>query len=315
MGAALTIRDDLTPEALRRHAQHEPNRRAALRMATRTLAQPTLNIGLIEVLPVRLPPLAEQHRMVAMGAALMALCDQLDTSIAETEANRSLLLQAPLVEACAAPARPGSYCRPSARHGRRSGSRLQRWVRLAVLDRALAVLNGCLRLARGRRWRPTAGILDTQSVKTGPQGGARGYDAAKRVRGRKRVLLVDTEGLAHGLRVVPASVQDRDTPAMLKPEVTASSLLTVWADLGFNGGAAAAPLLRQGIDLELAERKDKTGFAVEPRRREIEQTFGALQRYRRLLVDHKGSTGTFQTMMLIASLFMSAARFERQITA
>jgi hypothetical protein len=82
MGAALTIRDDLTPEALRRHARHEPNRRAALRRATRTLAQPTLNIGLIEVLPVRLPPLAEQHRMVAKGAALVALCDQLDTRCA-----------------------------------------------------------------------------------------------------------------------------------------------------------------------------------------------------------------------------------------
>ena len=195
------------------------------------------------------------------------------------------------------------------------GSRLQRWVRLAVLDRALAVLNGRLRLARGRGWRPTAGILDPQGVKTGPQGGARGHDAAKRVKGRKRVLLVDTEGLAHGLRVVPASVQDRDTPAVLEPQFTASSLLKVWADLGFNGDAAAAPLLRQGIDLELVGRKDKAGFAVEPRRWKIEQTFGALQRYRRLLVDHEGSTGMSRTMMLIASLFMTAARFERQIMA
>ena len=61
------------------------------------------------------------------------------------------------------------------------GSRLERWVRLGVLDRALAVLNACLRLARGRNRRPSAGILDTQSVRTGPQAGPRGYDANKKV--------------------------------------------------------------------------------------------------------------------------------------
>jgi putative transposase len=54
------------------------------------------------------------------------------------------------------------------------GSRLERWVRLEALERALAVLNGCLRLARGRKWRPSAGILDTQSVRTGPRRGPRG---------------------------------------------------------------------------------------------------------------------------------------------
>lgn len=61
------------------------------------------------------------------------------------------------------------------------GRRLERWVTLDVLERALAVLNGCLRLARGRKWRPSASILDTQSVRTGPQRGPRGYDAGKKV--------------------------------------------------------------------------------------------------------------------------------------
>ena len=101
------------------------------------------------------------------------------------------------------------------------GSRLERWVRLGVLDRALAVLNACLRLARGRNRRPSAGILDTQSVRTGPQAGPRGYDANKKINGRKRVLLADTEGLVQALRVVPASVQDRDTPALIEPELAA----------------------------------------------------------------------------------------------
>ena len=195
------------------------------------------------------------------------------------------------------------------------GSRLERWVKLEVLERALAVLNGCLRLARGRKWRPSAGILDTQSVRTGPQRGPRGYDAAKKVRGRKRVLLTDTEGLIHAIQVVPASVQDRDTPAVIEPELAGSSLLKVWADLAFNGDAAAAPMIRCGIDLELVGRKSKTGFEVEPKRWRIEQTFGVLGRYRRLLIDHEGSTTMSRVMTLLAALFMTGSRFERQLAA
>jgi transposase len=195
------------------------------------------------------------------------------------------------------------------------GSRLERWVRLGVLDRALAVLNACLRLARGRNRRPSAGILDTQSVRTGPQAGPRGFDAHKKVKGRKRVLLTDTEGLVQALRVVPASVQDRDTPALIEPELAAGGLRKVWADLAFAGERAAAPLERHGVALELVGREDKAGFAVEPRRWKIEQTFGCLQRYRRLLVDHEGSTGMSRTMTLLAALFMTGARFERQIMA
>jgi putative transposase len=195
------------------------------------------------------------------------------------------------------------------------GSRLERWLRLEVLERALAVLNGCLRLARGRRRRPSAGILDTQSVRTGPQAGPRGYDAGKKVKGRKRVLLVDTEGLVHAIRVVPASVQDRDTPAVIEPELATSSLRKVWADLAFNGEAATAPMARCGIQLELVGRKNKTGFEVEPKRWRVEQTFGVLARYRRLLVDHEGSTAMSRVMTLLAALFTTANRFERQIMA
>lgn len=144
-------------------------------------------------------------------------------------------------------------------------SRLERWVRLTVLDRALAVLNRCLRLARGRNSRPTAGILDTQSVRTGPQHRPRGYDAAKKIKGSKRVLLVDTEGLTQGLRMVTASVQDRNMAAVLEPELASGSPLKVWADLGLNGEAAATLMTRHGIDRELVGRQNKKGFAVEPR--------------------------------------------------
>jgi putative transposase len=152
-------------------------------------------------------------------------------------------------------------------------------------------------------------------VRTGPQRGPRGYDAAKRVKGRKRVLLTDTEGLIHAIQVVPASMQDRDTPAVIEPELAGSSLLKVWADLAFNGDAAAAPMIRCGIDLELVGRKNKTRFEVEPKRWRIEETFGILGRYRRLLIDQEGSTTMSRIMTLLAALFMTGSRFERQITA
>jgi putative transposase len=177
------------------------------------------------------------------------------------------------------------------------------------------VLNGCLRLARGRKRRPSAGILDTQSARMGPQRGPRGYDAGKKAKGRKRVLLVDTEGLVHAIQVVPASLQDRDTPAVVEAELAGSSLLAVWADLAFDGDAAAAPMIRCGIDLELVGRKGKTGFVVEPKRWRVEETFGVLGRYRRLLLDHEASTAMSRIMTLLAALFMTGNRFERQIMA
>ena len=149
----------------------------------------------------------------------------------------------------AVPGRRGLGAAPGSCPPRQTiGSRLERWVRLGVLDRALAVLNACLRLARGRNRRPSAGILDTQSVRTGPQAGPRGYDARKKVRGRKRVLLTDTEGLVQALRVVPASVQDRDTPALIEP--------------GARGGRPA-----QGLGRPRLRRRARRGPAGAPRHR------------------------------------------------
>src|SRR3954467_11619947 len=128
------------------------------------------------------------------------------------------------------------------------GSGLRRWRELAVLDRALAILVACLRLARGRKRRPTAAIIDTQSVKTGPQRGPRGYDAGKKVEGRKRVLLVDTEGDPLGIRVVPADVHEHRALRALAPDLAAHPTLRLaWLDRGFAGEEPEAFLNRHGI--------------------------------------------------------------------
>jgi putative transposase len=195
-------------------------------------------------------------------------------------------------------------------------SRLSRWRLRAVLDRALAVLVACRRLAAGRKRRPTAAIVDTQSVRTGPQRGPRGYDAHKKVKGRKRVLMIDTQGDPLGARVVPADTQDRDAPGSLAPDLAAhASLLLVWLDRAFAGDEPAAFLRRQGIAAEIVGTPGRKGFRVEPRRWKVEQTFGCLQRYRRLRVDDEAGLATSRAMTLLASAFMTGMRLERMLQA
>jgi putative transposase len=195
-------------------------------------------------------------------------------------------------------------------------SRLRRWRELAVLDRALAILVACLRLARGRRRRPTAVIIDTQSVRTGPQRGPRGYDAGKKVKGRKRVLLVDTEGDPLGLRVVPADVHEHRALLALAPDLAARPTLRLaWLDRGFAGEEPEAFLNRHGLAVEVVGIKDRQGFQLEKRRWKAEQTFGCLPRYRRLRVDDEMSCETSRGMAMLAALFMTGMRLERLITS
>jgi putative transposase len=195
-------------------------------------------------------------------------------------------------------------------------SRFLRWRLRAVLDRALAVLVACRRLAAGRKRRPTAAIVDTQSVRTGPQRGPRGYDAHKKVEGRKRVLMVDVGGDPLGVRVVPADVQDRDALAALAPDLAAHpSLRLAWMDLGFAAERCGEFLARHGIVQELVGTPGRRGFVVEPRRWKVERTFGRLQRHRRLRVDDEASTASSRHMTILASVFMTGMRLERMLQA
>src|SRR4051812_6897016 len=193
-------------------------------------------------------------------------------------------------------------------------SRFMRWRLRAVLDRALAVLVACRRLAAGRKRRPTAAIIDTQSVKTGPQRGPRGYDAHKKVRGRERVLMVDAEGDPLGARVAPADVQDRDALAALGPDLAAHpSLLLAWMDLGFAARRCGAFLARRGVARELVGTVGRGGFVVGPGRWKVEQPFGCLQRYRRLRVGDEMSNETSRHMTILAALFMIGMRLQRML--
>jgi putative transposase len=192
--------------------------------------------------------------------------------------------------------------------------RLHRWRELAVLDRALAVLVVCLRLARGRKRRPTAAIIDTQSVRTGPQRGP--YDAAKKVKGRKRVLLVDVEGDPLGIQVVPADRHEHRALCALAPDLAAHpTLRLIWLDRGFAGDAPELFLNGYGIAVEIVGIKKRQGFQIEPRRGKAEQTFGCLQRYRRLRVDDEMSCESSRGMTMLVALFMTGMRLEHLISS
>jgi transposase len=195
-------------------------------------------------------------------------------------------------------------------------SRLHRWRKLALLDRALAVMVACMRLARGRTQRPTAAIIDTQSVRTGPQRGPRGFDAGKKIKGRKRVLLVDTEGNPLGIQVVPADVHEHRALLALAPDLAVHpSLLLIWLDRGFAGDDPESFLNGYGITVEVVGIKNRRGFQLEPRRWKAEQVFGNLQRYRRLRVDDEMSCASSRGMTMLASLFMTGMRLERAVAS
>lgn len=172
------------------------------------------------------------------------------------------------------------------------------WLRLH--DR----LRAEVRCAANRHKHPTAGCLDSQSVKTSQIPGVRGYDAAKQVTGRKRHLLVDTLGLLLSVVVTAASVQERDGARLVFARLNGSckKLRRLWVDGGYRGSPLADWVaLRFRFVLQVVLRgAEQKGFAVLPRRWVVERTFAWLNFNRRLSKDYEVLTGTSEAMIYIA---------------
>ena len=160
--------------------------------------------------------------------------------------------------------------------------------------------------AAGREASPSAGVIDSQSVKTTESGGPRGYDAAKKIKGRKRHIVTDTGGLLVGAEVHPADIQDRDGAVLV---IEAIHQLFPWlrhlfADSVYNGPNLRDALAKFGNwTIEIVKRAaDAAGFKLLPRRWVVERTLAWLNRNRRLAKDFETSIASAKAWVYIASV-------------
>jgi putative transposase len=156
--------------------------------------------------------------------------------------------------------------------------------------------------------------MDNQSVKTTEAGGLRGYNHHKRVKGRKRHLLVDTEGLLVACAVSGAETSDqagaRRLWAGLRP--LQPRLALVWGDGAYGGLPLSRWAAKRGVRIEVVKREEgQRGFVVQPRRWVVERTFAWLGRCRRLSKDDERKGQTSEVLMKVAMVRLMLRRLAR----
>ena len=169
--------------------------------------------------------------------------------------------------------------------------------------------------ARSRTGRPPSqshgAIIDSQSVKTTEAGGPRGYDAGKKINGRKRHALVDTDGRGLVLEPHPASIQDRDGggPLLRASRRIFPFIQRVFADSGYAGEKVAKATL---IAVEIVRKNpNQVGFAVQPRRWVVERFFAWIGRNRRLAKDFEATIDSARAFLYAASVMLLVRRIAR----
>lgn len=185
----------------------------------------------------------------------------------------------------------------------------QRWIKAQVFESLVHDLRAVLRIAEGRQEMPTAAIFDSRTLQSSVESGGRaGYDGAKRRKGNKVHLAVDTLGHLLALCVTAADEQDRAQVAELAERVQVETVETVeiaYVDQGYTGENAADAAQEHGIKLEVVKLPQaKRGFILLPRRWVVERSFGWMSRFRRLARDYERLPETLAGLHYLAFVIL-----------
>jgi len=181
----------------------------------------------------------------------------------------------------------------------------QRWIAAGCFDAMVHDLRALVRWLQGRADAPTAAILDSRTLQSTPESGARaGYDGHKRKQGSKVHAAVDTLGHLLAVHVTPANAQDRsqvETLAAAIQDATGDQVTLAYVDQGYTGDEPAAAAAAHGIRLEVIKLPDaKRGFVLLPRRWVVERSFAWASRFRRLARDYERLPKTVEGLHFIA---------------
>jgi transposase len=190
----------------------------------------------------------------------------------------------------------------------------QRWLKAGVFEAMVHDLRELLRVAAGRKAQPSGAIFDSRTLQSTPESGGRaGYDGAKRRKGSKTHIAVDTLGHLLALVVTSADQQDRAQVAALAESVqavTGDTIEVAFVDQGYTGEATAQAATDHAIRLEVVKLPDaKRGFVLLPRRWVVERSFGWMARFRRLARDFERLPDTLKGLHFLAFALLMAHRF------